>query len=226
LRWHFRIRYFDEHLRSTLENPDAFFSRCVRLFKGPERSSTVGSGHGLVLKRVNFRKPGNLCKDLFRRSRAIRAYRKAHHLELLGIASPRPVAAAERRWLGFLRNSYLVVEEVTGARDLGECLAEAKRVSPELLRRVADLVARLHQEGFSHRDLKETNLLVDSSGRPHLIDLDGLVFLMFTPEERAARDLARLGRAAAKYPSVTLPDRVVFLRRYCKARGLGHVPRS
>lgn len=209
LRWHVRLPFLNEHLQRVLDGPDRFLASEANILR-PGITATTGAAHGLVLKRFNFRKPLNLLKDLFRPSRARRAYRQAYHLELLGLPTPRPIAVAQRIPL----RSYLVVEEVPGAVHLGQIQPDR-----QVIHRLAELIARLHNEGFSHRDLKETNILVDDRRRPWLIDLDGVKFLDVVPGQRAARDLARLARAAAKLRGVTRADREAFLRVYCRARG-------
>jgi tRNA A-37 threonylcarbamoyl transferase component Bud32 len=224
LTWHVRLPFLSNKLMPILENPDEFLARRARLLK-PGRSSTVGAADGFVLKRHNLRTIGGLLRDLFRRSRARRAFRKAYHLELLGIATPRPVAVAERRVLRVLLRDYLVVEEIAGATDLGRYLRETNCVDREVVKRLATLVGRLHNEGFSNRDLKQTNIVLDTRREPWLIDLDGLRFVREVGERRAARDLWRLARAAANYPSVSRADRAAFLRCYCRTRGLKRVPR-
>ncbi len=227
LRWWVRLDFFNEKLRTLLENPDAALEKCAKLFKsGPHRQSTVGSFGGLVLKRFNVKNRLNYVKDLFRPSRAFRAYRKAYHLELLGLPTPRPVAAAERRALRVLTRSYLVTEEIPGATDLGVLLKSGQRPTRELVTQTAELIAQLHEEGFSHSDLKETNIVRDQTGKLYLLDLDALNYVRSVSGERAAADLDRLARGAAKYPNVARADRRLFLYSYCKARKLSRVPRT
>ena len=225
LKWFTRTKSLDARVKQIIQDPERWLRETASLFKGFDRASTVGAADGLVLKRYNFRKLQNLFKDLFRSSQALRAYRKAHHLELLHIATPRPIVAAERRCCRFLITGYLVVEEVPNARDLGEYLASVTRPDRNLIARLGDLIGRLHHEGFSNRDMKETNILVTADLRPILVDLDGLKFINQVFESRAAADLARLVRATAKFSCVTHMSRVLFLRHYCRARKLTHVPR-
>jgi len=227
LRWWVRLEFFNDQLRTLIENPDKALENCAKLFKsGPNRQSTVGSFDGLVLKRFNIKNRLNYVKDLFRPSRAFRAYQKAYHLELLGLPTPRPVAAAERRVLRVLTRSYLVTEEIPRAADLGTLLRSGQRPERNLVKQTAELTAQLHEEGFSHSDLKETNIVRDQPGKLHVLDLDALSYMRTVPEARAAADLERLARATAKYPNVTRTDRIVFLRAYCKARKLKRVPRA
>jgi tRNA A-37 threonylcarbamoyl transferase component Bud32 len=221
LRWHVRREFWDDKLHALLGDPDGNLERCKKLFKsGPHRTATVGAFDGLVLKRYNIKKKSSVLKDLFRESRAIRAYRKAYHLELLGILTPRPVAAAERRRFRVLLHSYFIMEEIPGAIELGEYLRQTQRLHREVISRIGELIGRLHDEGFSHRDLKETNIIFDARLAPYVIDLEGLTYQKRVPMGRAVADLQRLARGAARYPSVTRPDRVAFLRAYCRTRGI------
>lgn len=224
LQWQVRLEFLNDATRRVLEAPDDFLaSRATRLKAG--QSSTVGKADGLVLKRYNLRKAGNLLKDFFRASKARRSFRKAYHLELAGIPTARPIATADRRIAGWLTRSYLLMEEIPDAVDLTNYFRGGGQPSPELIHDAARLVAKLHDEGFSHRDLKESNLLLGASGQLHLIDLDGMTFLQDIPDERAAADLERLARGAARYPAITSPVRRMFLRSYCRFRRIKVVPR-
>jgi len=224
LRWNVRLPLLPPAARNILEGPDAFLRDRADILKGA-RSSTVGRADGLVLKRSNLRKVQSLLKDLFRISRARRAFHAAYHLELCGIMTPRPVAAAERRVLGFLIRSYLMMEEIQGATHLGAYLKRAGAPENRIIDQAARLLATLHEEGFSHRDLKETNLVLDENGKLFLIDLDALHFLETVPERRAALDLSRLARGVDKFPALTPAHRRRFLRLYCRVRKRTRVPR-
>lgn len=199
-------------LLEILNDPDRFL-RNSRLMK-EGRSATVGAGNGLVLKRYNFRKPLSMLKDLVRPSRAASAFLKAYHLELCGIATAEVVAMASRREWIFCRRSYLLMKEVSGARHLG-IWRDSKMAG---IRAVAQFLGRLHEEGFRHRDLKETNLLFDDHQRLHLIDLEGLSFVGSVSPEVARADLSRLEKGLAR--DLTRADRRRFIHIYCRTRNL------
>lgn len=225
LKWQVRIACLNAELRQVLSGPDEFLaSRAVLLKNG--KSSTVGKKDGIVVKRFNLRKAGNLLKDLFRASKAKRAFRKAYHLELVGIPTPRGFAVASKRVCGLLIRSYMVMEEIAGAIDLGAKLRENREVEISLARQAGRLIAKLHDEGFSHRDLKESNLLVNTQNGLHLIDLDGVTFLREVSDCRCAADLGRLAQGVSKYPAVTIRHRFAFLLSYCRARQLRRIPRG
>jgi tRNA A-37 threonylcarbamoyl transferase component Bud32 len=224
LRWQVRLPFLDGTLQAILSAPDRCLAECGALLKDG-RAATVGARGGFVLKRSNFRRGVWVLKNIFRPSRARVAYRRAYHLELAGVPTARPVAVAEKRCGRLLLRSYLLTEEIAASEHLGAYLQRVQRVEPAARKAVARLVARLHEEGFRHRDLKETNILLDRQLQPWLIDLDGVRFLRHTPEGVAAADLWRLARGAMKYPSCTRADRVMFLREYCRARHLRRAPR-
>ena len=87
------------------------------------------------------------------------------------------------------------------------------------------MIGRLHGEGFSHRDLKPTNILFDDQGLPHLIDLDGLHRMAAIPDSRAAADLERLNRGVAAWKQIGTGERMSFLHAYCRLRRLRRIPR-
>jgi tRNA A-37 threonylcarbamoyl transferase component Bud32 len=215
LKWQVRAALRSEAVDRVLSAPDEFLKSRAQILK-PGRTSTLGKADGLVLKRFNFRKLENLVKDLFRPSRARRAFRAAYHLELLGIPTARPIAAADRRICGVLARSYFLMEEVPDAVDLGKLLRGGWAPDAEVIRQAARLIAKLHGEGFSHRDLKESNLVLGSGGKLSVLDLDGLRFLQEVTNIRAALDLNRLARGVAKYPAVTAAHRRLFLMTYSR----------
>ena len=113
-------------------------------------------------------------KRFWRPSRAWHSWVEAHRLELLGIATPQPLAMIERRRLGLRARSYLITDYVDG-QDIIACFAPYVDGAPpehELLA-LEQLLAALIRERISHGDLKGTNVLwLDGSWS--LIDLDAL----------------------------------------------------
>jgi tRNA A-37 threonylcarbamoyl transferase component Bud32 len=220
-----RVASLTDTARKILQDPDAFLAKRARLLKAG-RSATVGAADHLVLKRYNFRKPGNALKDLFRASKARRAYQKGYHLELAGIPTAKIVATVDRRCCGVLFSSCVLMEEISGAQELGAYLRKATDIAPDLARQAAELIGTLHREGLAHRDLKESNVILDANQRMHLLDLDGLEYLDILSEGRAASDLARFDRGVSQFKNVGRLHRLAFLRRYCRIRGIERIPRG
>jgi tRNA A-37 threonylcarbamoyl transferase component Bud32 len=210
-KWQLRRAALRPQVEAVLRDPDGFLAGAKELKAG--RSSTVGAANGLVLKRNNFKKLFNPVKDLFRGSRGRRDYLKAYHLELCGIPTARVIATGDQRVLGLPIRSFVLMEEISQAIDAGQA-------DDSSLRKLAPLLARLHEEGFTHRDLKETNLLFDAGGAPHLIDLDGLRFLGDVSPSEAAANLRRLAEGLAAAGKLTRRNTIAFLLQYCRQRKL------
>jgi tRNA A-37 threonylcarbamoyl transferase component Bud32 len=137
-------------------------------------------------------------------------------LEQAGVATPRVVAVGVHRWIRWPVRAYLIIEYVPDAVTLDHFLGHgwpSKLVYP-----LADLVARLHAHGFSHRDLKATNVLVDRHHRPWLIDLDGVRDYGRLPDARAVLDLARLAQDLVVRNIPPGRSALRFLGRYCQQR--------
>ncbi len=179
------------------------------------RSTTLARAGGAIIKRYNSRGWIGVLKNSLRPSRARRAFYRAMFLEKAGIATARPIAYASCRVLGLLRCSYLLMEEIAGAENLSTWRGGHRQA----VERIAGLIGRLHEQGFSHRDLKGSNILFDPAGNPHLIDMEGLRCLKRLTFQRAALDLSRLSRAASQIPRITRADRLRFLKCYCRCRG-------
>ena len=75
----------------------------------------------------------------------------------------------------------------------------------EMIAKVADALALLHEDGVVHRDIKPANIIVDDSGRPVLIDL-GLGVFIDSPLDRTIDGLPA-GSPAFMSPEQARGDR-------------------
>lgn len=217
IHWHVRKARWDGSLDGLLAAPEPFIKtlesegRASILKRSP--GSFLARVDGVVVKGYGLRPFPAFLKDLLRPSRALRAYKKAFHLELAGIVSARPIAAGTSR-TPFGRWSYYVMEAIPEPSSLWSWNGERRQVA----RRLASLIARLHESGFAHRDLKDTNILLDGLGNPHLIDMEGLRFVKSVSMELALSNLARLGRTVGRIPRIAGADKARFVIQYCRCR--------
>lgn len=165
-------------------------------------SSTVAlieqGGRRLVIKRYNIKGVGHWLRRCWRPSRAWHSWVEGNRLMFLDIATPRPLAVLELRWLGLRRRSYLVTEYGSGEDIATRFQPYLSSPPPEIeLLALDQLFAALLRERISHGDMKGTNLLWDQ-GRWSLIDLDAV--------QQHGSD-ASFARAYAK-------DRARFLRNW------------
>lgn len=222
LRWLVRVGEQDEMLNAVLENPDSFLADPARHFKST-RNVTVGriprvGQTGWVLRRLNYGKPSHRLRDFFRPSRARRAFWNGLRLERAGVATARVLAVCEIRRFGWPIRAYLLMEEIPGALTL-ETLVKENLLSRMAISDLADVLARLHDNGFSHRDLKASNVLFDEQTNPHLIDLDGVRYQGRLNQSRVVADLTCLARNFSARPQLLKWRGGRFLRRYCRQRG-------
>jgi hypothetical protein len=148
---------------------------------------------------IKHYKPGtfwNNCKDIFRRSRARRAFENALTLQTLGLRTASPLAIGEnRRWL-WLREAFLICAEVPQADTLLHfyqvCANPRQRLTA--LCSLARQIAALHNAGFSHADPHALNFLVSAGNCRDivLIDLDALRRQRCFLFRAAVRDLRKM----------------------------------
>jgi tRNA A-37 threonylcarbamoyl transferase component Bud32 len=158
-------------------------------------------GRTLVIKRYNIKGVAHWLKRFWRPSRAWHSWREGNRLAFLGIASPKPLALLETRFLWLRTKAYLVTEYLPGP-DIIERFApyvESGDAPEAELQALDQLFADLIRERISHGDLKGHNVFWDPSrapGRWELIDLDSMCQHRSTASFSAAyaRDRARFMR--------------------------------
>ncbi len=183
--------------------------------------SRVASGSGrYVLRRLNYGRLRHRLRDVFRASRARRAFMHGLMLEFGGVPTPRALAVAEMRRLWWPIKAYVLTDEVQDCVTLVSFLAKRDARSREGVLATAGLVASLHCAGFSHRDLKQGNILIDSRLKPWIIDLDGVRYHGNISTSRAVADLGVLARDYSRTSNRLRWEGARFLKHYCRRRGL------
>ncbi|KPJ62784.1 MAG: hypothetical protein AMS15_02805 [Planctomycetes bacterium DG_23] len=227
-----------------MQNPAAFFDPDkVKLLKAGRRTTVAegkitvdGEVKDIVIKRYNQKKWIDPFKDLFRHSRAFKAWKIANALFYSDFPVALPMGVFEERRLRWLRHSYLVMEKLK-AMKLSEFLQEefgpvqASGAKPDevkkkriILSALARLIRHLHNQGFAHRDLKFTNIFVTSdspnpiSNTPvsfYIIDYDAYSLNRRVSKRLRKRDLSRMELAASKLEGVvSRTERMRFLKSY------------
>ena len=211
------------------------------------RAKVVKEGRTAGVWRVTFDDAGGHATLFFKRhkrasglgrSRSVAAFRKGHALLVRGIATARPAGAVDRRRGPFLVDTLLATEPVDGEPlsdwlragrrpgEAGLCPGGAGPPATErrrMARRLARLIRRMHEAGFSHRDLKAPNILVSPAHgpgvQPVLVDLDGLAAVGRVSARRRAQDLMRLSVSLDEWGVARQTDRLRFLRAYLAPAG-------
>lgn len=133
------------------------------------------AGRSLVVKRYNIKGLAHWFKRFWRPSRAWHSWREGNRLAFLGIATPKPLAVLETRFLWLRSRAYLITEYLPGP-DIIERFApfvESGAAPESELVALDALFAELLKERISHGDLKGHNLFWQED-RWALIDLDSM----------------------------------------------------
>ena len=155
------------------------------------------AGRSLVVKRYNIKGLAHWFKRFWRPSRAWHSWREGNRLAFLGIATPKPLAVLETRFLWLRSRAYLITEYLPGP-DIIERFTpfvESGAAPESELVALDALFAELLKERISHGDFKGHNLFWQED-RWALIDLDSMCqhssLSSFAPAY--ARDRARFMR--------------------------------
>ncbi|MCY1284405.1 3-deoxy-D-manno-octulosonic-acid kinase [compost metagenome] len=192
-------------LATLLDAPDAALEQGHSLKQGATATVarvTVG-GRQVLLKRYNIKGLVHWLTRFWRPSRAWHSWCEGNRLDFLGIATPKPLAVLERRFLWLRGRAYLITEYLSGQDIIARFKPylddpDGAGAPPEAeLQALDQLFAALIRERISHGDLKGYNLFWQE-GRWTLIDLDAVC------QHRSQRGFAR---AYAR-------DRARFLRNW------------
>jgi tRNA A-37 threonylcarbamoyl transferase component Bud32 len=148
----------------------------------------------------------------FHRCRPVTEYHNYDYFARLGIPVPQIVGYGIQRIMGLFRRGVIITEGVPHATDLDTLM----RTRPDLfcdrawlfqvLQSLADYVRRLHEDGFTHEDLKWRNILATTTKVPSVFLIDcpsGSRKMYLRHKYFLVKDLAGLDRPAARNLSCT-----------------------
>lgn len=181
-----------DEFQAFLKNPDAIFLQETTQSLKEGRSATVIKatldGREFVIKRYNMKNIWHFLRRCLRPTRAMQSWRLAQKLHLFGVATAKPIAYIEKRFMGFRGRSYYVSEFVSGehAGNYFDRNEHDQRKVETMVIRITSLLKNLAKLEISHGDLKITNILINEREQPVLIDLDGTAEHMYLSSLRKA----------------------------------------
>ncbi len=164
-------------LLPVLEQADELVER-GQPYKTGNSSSVAGvevGGRSVVIKRYNIKDFSHWLKRFWRPSRAAHSWREGNRLMFLGIATPKPLAVREPRFLGLRSKAYLITETLNGPNIIERFapFVESGDVPESDLKALDLLFSQLIAERISHGDFKGTNIFWEEDHWA-LIDLDAM----------------------------------------------------
>lgn len=154
-------------------------------------------GRKVFIKRNGSCGPGFALKYFFIPARIFRAALAAARVEEAGIATPKVLAAGEKRCARILLGGYLVTDVVENECNVPLYVEKhpgAPAAMPALIRDMARIAAALHSHGLYHGDLKLVNFYRTADDAPCGVwDLDSAqLFPGEVPHKLVVRELGRI----------------------------------
>jgi tRNA A-37 threonylcarbamoyl transferase component Bud32 len=128
----------------------------------------------IVIKRYNIKNLWHGIGRAFRPSRAAASWANAYRLNILGIATAKPIAVYEQRTFGLRGKAYFLAEYLD-LPDVAEYFSQTqnKTKRAEAVKDIVTLFYKLYLLHISHGDMKATNIKMQDT-QPVLIDLDSM----------------------------------------------------
>lgn len=187
------------------------------LKESPVRTVSIISGPRgrLFLKRYKIRKFKEKFKYLAVPSKAHKEWLMGRQALRKGIATPVPLAMAERRTKRFLRDAFLITQAIVPSSPLIELIPKGGHEG--LLARAARLIRQAHEAGLFHQDLHAGNILVRKKDKKlYLIDLHRSRFVRSLPKHRRLWNLAQFFYSLKG--CLSPQDKEAFLQQYDKEK--------
>ncbi len=157
-------------MRECLENPEKYLdvSNIIKDSRSTKAGiATLSDGTSVFIKRYNNKGLRYTLKYMFSSAKPFRTWKAAWHLEMNGIPTPRPLAAAASRTAGVLTSAYLIAESVSGiipTLDFCAIMYGDMKIQKVFATSVASMMSKMHDAGMYHGDTKLSNIFV--SGYP------------------------------------------------------------
>jgi tRNA A-37 threonylcarbamoyl transferase component Bud32 len=212
------FRRFDEMLKGGEISPVTVSSRKTTAIAP---ASVAETDCDLIVKNYRIDLWYRRLRSWFRRMVGVKELRVGRELMRLGIPVSVPVAVGERRKFGMVVQCFVAVERLPRRVDLEEWAlsvepeslpSPALRARRSAVRRLGELVRKLHDAGIYQYDFNPCNFLIEPQTLElTFIDLAKVQIYKKMPRRRALDNLAKLARHREKIP---LTDAMRFLKGY------------
>ena len=166
---------------------------------------------------------------------ALKEWKSIQAVGNAGIPTVFPVVMGEELVCGIEKSSFTLTEALYDAEPLEEVLrrdfssrlsSTLRRKKRTLIRRVAEIVRRLHNSGMYHQDLYLGHFFLGSDDTLYLIDLQRVGLRNKIPRRYLVKDLAQLAYSAEITEGVSRSDQMRFFLTYLGIPNLGRVEKT
>ena len=186
----------------------------------------IDQGMLVYLKRYRVSGIKPLLRTVLRVNKAQKAWRIGRRLLEKGIETPLPIAIFKRHASRHSLEYVCVTAGLPDALDLYEAVRQVQGRHPsqqqrkrDLIHAVSKYVAHLHGHHIYHGDFSADNILVrgvagSQEMRIYVIDLDAVRTSLWISDRRRVKNLEELGRNFLDLDTISIADRVRFLKLY------------
>jgi len=186
-----------------------------------------GEIRSVVVKQYKTTCGLNLIKNIFRNSAGRKSWIAGNGLSVYGFNSARPLALIEKKVMGIVEDSYLIMEDAIHSLEMDRYIlknfhnqplpGESKR-KRTFINDFAKTIAIMHNRNVFHSDLKTCNIMVkekdDKSFDFIFLDFDKVAFNEELSIRKRIKNLTQINLSTPG--CITITDRFRFLREYLK----------
>ncbi|MFQ5956543.1 MAG: lipopolysaccharide kinase InaA family protein [Candidatus Brocadiales bacterium] len=185
---------------------------------------TTVNGEELYLKAFRLTSLSLKLKHLFFRSKAMRELMIGLTALERGVPAIVPLAAGEKRRMGLIEESYIVLKKIGGAVDLSDYLNREdipQHRRAKVIEALGRLARKSHESGVFQTDFSLNNFLLkdphDPASAIYLIDFERTYIHDYLSEDMRNWALAKLNRVGANF---SITDKMRFLKAYSVGKGM------
>lgn len=214
-------------------DPEKLTQNPLRVFKSENANITVlkqieigGKKTSFVIKKTAKHTGIRAFADLFRAPKSLRNFYLAVLLKQKNIEVAEPVAALWHRKFG----TIYITEYIPDSLDLydvafgkkPEILADFQ-IRKTVIKHLAQIIAKLHQLDFWHRDSKAGNFIIYKDNgvyKARLVDLDGIKRDLTHSRRNHIRTLSKLAETLIRFKTINFSDLYRAFCIYCDAMNM------
>ncbi len=194
--------------------------------------------HTVVVKHYKTPFGIGILKNILSKSSGKRAWISGNGLLIYGFDAPLPITLIEKKIVGIVTDSYIIMEAVSHSIEMDRYLVKNfederdstlptnRKKKRDFIYHFAQIIAQMHNKKVFHQDLKTCNIMVkdDPSFVFTFLDFDKVRFGKNVTIQERIKNLTQINLSTPG--CITLKDRLRFLGAYLRQCNLLEVKRT